>query len=406
MNLVSRWSSRKRPHGVDADALRRATRPAPRKARGGSIEEVRERAERLNELAVLGLFIHSAGTMEEMLSLFLERSPRVTGAVVTYPLLLDRRRNVLQALALANIEDQGIEQACLAADVNLADVEYALPLRSWRQEVMEAGEVVLTEDLRQILGDEIEREACDQIRKMLQVTKIAVVPLVMEGETFGLCVFLFSGVEPDVEILELAAGHCTLALKDLMAGEAITRFGGIDPVTWVHSRGFFLETLEAEVVRARRYGRGLSLVLFDMDEFADFNVSYGHTLGDRVLRAVAMALSGSIAVPEMVARYGGDEFALLLPETNRAGAVELTSAIVQRLNCLSVFDGTSGEKQGISASIAIVSYPEDGGSRDELLAAAEIAIEQAKQERKEMMAPERLLTPVQQLRLSGRRPAA
>ena len=85
-------------------------------------------------------------------------------------------------------------------------------------------------------------------------------------------------------MLELAAGHCTLALKALMVGEETTRFGGIDPVTWAHSRGYFLETLEAEVMRARRFGRGLSLVFFDIDDFGEFNANYGHTLGDRLLR--------------------------------------------------------------------------------------------------------------------------
>jgi diguanylate cyclase (GGDEF)-like protein len=109
-----------------------------------------------------------------------------------------------------------------------------------------------------------------------------------------------------------------------MFGEETTRFGGIDPVTWAHGRGFFLEALDSEVQRARRFGRGLSLVFLDIDEFGDFNASYGHTLGDRVLRSVAMTLAGSIALPEIVSRFGADEFAVLLPESNRAMAVELT----------------------------------------------------------------------------------
>jgi diguanylate cyclase (GGDEF)-like protein len=228
----------------------------------------------------------------------------------------------------------------------------------------------------------------------------------MEGETFGLCVFMFSGSEPDIEILELVAGHCTLALKDLMAGEETTRYGGIDPVTWVFTRRHFLESLELEVLRARRYARGLSVILFDIDEFGEFNANFGHTLGDRVLRAVAMTLASSVAPPELVARYGGDDFAVLLPETNRAVAVELTSAIVNKLRALSVFDGSSGEKQGISASAAIVSYPEDGGTRDELLASADIGIEQAKQEHRESLQPGRELTAVQKLRINSRRQSA
>jgi GGDEF domain-containing protein len=97
---------------------------------------------------------------------------------------------------------------------------------------------------------------------------------------------------------------------------------------------------------------------------------------------------------------------LLLPESNRAVAVQLTSQIIDRLAALSVFEDESRETRGVSVSAAIVSYPEDGSSREELLTAAEIALEQSKEERREMMAPQRQLTPVQQLRLAGRRHSA
>jgi diguanylate cyclase (GGDEF)-like protein len=178
-------------------------------------------------------------------------------------------------------------------------------------------------------------------------------------------------------------------------------------VTWAHSRGYFLETLDAEVIRARRYNRGLSLVFFDIDDFGEFNANYGHTLGDRLLRAVAMTLAGSVAPPEIVARCGGDDFVLILPESNRAAAVELTSRVVDRLADLSVFDSGAGqEMQGVAVCAAIVSYPEDGASRDELLAAAEVSIEQAKAERAMQRRPMPELTPVQQLRLAGRRRTA
>jgi diguanylate cyclase (GGDEF)-like protein len=278
-----------------------------------------------------------------------------------------------------------------------------MPLRSWRQSVLDAGEVVVFDNLRDAFGDVLGKDACEQIKRQLGITKVAAVPLVMEGEVFGLSFFFYSGHEPDVEILELTAGHCTLALKELASGEETTRYGGIDPVTWVHSRGNFLESLEAEVVRSRRYSRALSLVLFDVDDFSQFNTTYGHTMGDRLLRTFAMTLAGSIAAPELVARYGADELVLLLPETNRMTAVELTASIVRKLNDLSLFETEDGEQQGISASAAIVSYPEDGATRDELLTAVEIAIEQSKEERRERMKPERDRTPVSRLRLVNRR---
>jgi GGDEF domain-containing protein len=87
-------------------------------------------------------------------------------------------------------------------------------------------------------------------------------------------------------------------------------------------------------------------------------------------------------------------------------AVELTSAIVDSLDNLSVFETDADGRTGVSASFAIVSYPEDGSSREELLAAAEISLEQSKEERKAMRMPKRQLSAVQQLRLSGRRRSA
>lgn len=398
------WRVPSRRAGIDAEALRAATRLRPGRP-GEKAEAPQLRLERLNEVGVLSLFLHSAGTREELLSLFLERSPRATGAVVTYPLLLDRRRDVLEAAALAHIEDAGLEQASIAANENLADLEFPLPLRGWRRSVLEAGEVVVVDDLREPFAGALSEEACDSIRRRLGITKVAAVPLVMEGESLGLCLFLFSGETPDVEVLELLAGHCTLALKALTASEETTRFGGIDPVTWAYSRGYFLEALEAEVVRARRYGRGLSLIAFDLDDFAAFNGSYGHTTGDRLLRAFAMLLAGAVAPPELVARSGADEFVLLLPETDRAAAVELTSAVMRQIGSLPVFEGAD-EKYEPTATVAIVSYPEEGSSREELLASLELAMEHAKEERRAASARPKEMTPVQNLRLAGRRHSA
>lgn len=404
MNKLFKFGGKK-IDGIDPDELRRATRPE-QSHRVRTPGETQEYAERLHELAVLSLFLHSAGTLEEMLSMFLERSRPATGAIVTYPLLHDRRRDVLVADRLAEIQDPGIEQASMAANESLADLEYPLALRSWRRLVMEGGEVAVTDDLRDVMEDVVGREACDQIKSKLEITRVAVVPLVMEGEAFGLCVFMFTRMEPDIEILELAVGQCTLAIKSLLVGEEATRFGGIDPVTWSHSRGFFLEALEVEVVRAQRYNRGLSLILFDIDDFTAFNENYGHSMGDRLLRSVAMGLAGCVSMPELVARYGGDDFAVLLPESNRAAAVGLASIMVDRLASMQVFDLGANGANGASVSVSVVSYPEDGNSRDELLAAAELGLEQAKEEKRQANAPVRHLSDVQHLRLNGKKSTA
>src|SRR5512143_1570086 len=86
---------------------------APPETRAQIATPPEKRAQRLHELAVLSLFLHSAGTMEEMMALFLERSPRVSGAVLTYPLLLDRRRDILTAQHLGSVDDPGLEAASM-----------------------------------------------------------------------------------------------------------------------------------------------------------------------------------------------------------------------------------------------------------------------------------------------------
>ena len=348
-------------------------RGGKRQDRFGAPERRGERpdrqAQRLQELAVLSLFLHSAGTLEEMMALFLERSPRATGASFTYPLLLDRRRDVLTAHHLASVDDPALEAASMAARENLAGLEYPLPLRSWRLAVIEGGEVAMSDDLTDALAGVLSREACGAIMRTLELKRVASVPLVMEGEAFGICLFGFGAEEPDVAMLELLAGHATLALKGIALGQEIARFGGIDPTTWAHSRGYFVEVLEAEIARARRFQREVCVVLFDIDDFGAFNASYGHTTGDRMLRAVAMSLAARLSLPELVARYGGDQFAMLLPESSRAEATLAARAALSDLTQLSIFeDGSPGR---VEFSVALVSYPEDGSGREELLAAAE-----------------------------------
>jgi diguanylate cyclase (GGDEF)-like protein len=269
----------------------------------------------------------------------------------------------------------------MAANENFADLEYPLPLRSWRRAIMEGGEVTITDDMREALEGVLDADQCREVKKALQITRVATVPLVMEGEAFGICLFMFASEEPDVELLELVAGHTTLALKDIASGEEAARFGGIDPVTWAHSRAYFLEALEAEVARAKRFGREACVALFDIDNFGEFNGSYGHTMGDRLLRAVAMSLAAPLSTPEFVARYGGDEFAMLLPEAMRQDGQLAIKEAVRDLSELSIFDNNE-EATGVSVCYAMVSYPEDGSSREELLAAAEHEMVRVKEQKR------------------------
>lgn len=216
------------------------------------------------------------------------------------------------------------------------------------------------------------------------------VPLVMNAEPIGLVTFMFDHENVDIEILELLAGHCTLALKESLDQEEAGRFSEVDEVTWLRNRRYFKDTLAQEIVRAQRYNRPLSVVLLDIDGFTAFNQGYGPSMGDKLLRSVGMMLATSLAEPEVAVRYGSDEFALILPESNRAVAVAMTSKLLAQIGQVTVFGG-DGPPEPVTASVAIVAYPEDGITRDELIDAAEAGLAEAKGDKSAEAEPNRSL---------------
>jgi len=111
--------------------------------------------------------------------------------------------------------------------------------------------------------------------------------------------------------------------------EEIYRMTIVDGLTGVHNKRYLLEFLDREMARCMRYGRPLSLVMFDIDHFKGINDQHGHLTGDSVLKELARRLTQRIRREELLARYGGEEFAAVLPETGKTGALEFGEQIRQ-----------------------------------------------------------------------------
>jgi diguanylate cyclase (GGDEF)-like protein len=150
----------------------------------------------------------------------------------------------------------------------------------------------------------------------------------------------------------------------------------IDPLTGLLNRSQIYQTLEQEVSRTRRSERGFCLLMIDLDGLKGVNDNFGHNRGDDVLRALGGVIRRSIRTVDSAYRFGGDEFVVLLPETDIAGAfvvAEKVRAGVEEIG----YGLTHGEVQ-TSVSIGLVSHPEDGSTADELMRAADAAMYQAK----------------------------
>ncbi len=339
-----------------------------------------ERERQLHGLAVLSLFLHSTGSIQEMMTTLLEQAPTVTGAVLVYPLLLERRRQLLRASILEGCADSRLEAAMDAFQEDLTALEFPLVRNQELYGILEDGEVALRDSLAVLMEGVLPGEQWQAAEEALGVRKLALVPMVVENEPLGLVVFAFDQEEIDIEALELLVGHLTLALRDLLVRDEAVRFSDFDPVTWVHNRSYLMQALDSEIVRARRYGRALSLVTLDIAGFSAFNETYGQSMGDRLLRTVATTLAEALSPPELVARFKDDDFVVLLPETGRATAVTTTTRLLASLAQASVFSD-DGEAEPVSLSVAIACFPEDADTPQALLERALADLEAAKQDR-------------------------
>ena len=160
------------------------------------------------------------------------------------------------------------------------------------------------------------------------------------------------------------------------AREEALRLSRFDSLTTLHSRDFFLAELRQEILRASRTGRPFAVAMVDLDGLKAANDRFGHDWGDNLLRAVADAMRGDIRITDVAARYGGDEFTLMLPETDMTGAILVAEKI--RVDISRIALPHNGAVVRTSASIGIVTFPDDGRTSVELMRRADLAMYEAK----------------------------
>jgi diguanylate cyclase (GGDEF)-like protein len=174
----------------------------------------------------------------------------------------------------------------------------------------------------------------------------------------------------------LAYVAMVIAREQRRSRDAAIRLSTIDPLTNLFNRGFFFAALEREIARSARSGRGFCLLMMDLDELKSINDRSGHFHGDRVLRAVGQVITAGVRRIDTAARYGGDEFVVLLPETDPTGAFVLAEKI--RIGVQDLTLELPAEAPRPSLSIGVVSFPDDGSTADELMISADGAMYRSK----------------------------
>ena len=216
------------------------------------------------------------------------------------------------------------------------------------------------------------------LRASQEVESEICVPLLKEGLVMGaLNVESERGhplTETDVTILTSFAGQVAIAVENARLHSQVKSLALTDALTELANRRAFDYALEAEVARVVRYGPPLALIIIDIDSFKLYNDTWGHPAGDARLMAIADLLRANVRNPDIATRYGGEEFALLLPFTDKAGAMLLAERLRFAAEANSPRGAMAGESiSGYTLSIGVASFPEDGTTPAELLFAADNA---------------------------------
>ena len=212
---------------------------------------------------------------------------------------------------------------------------------------------------------------------------LAMLPLVAKGQSIGLVELLSNEpvafTEERLGLARTMANEAAMALENARLYEGARDLADRDPLTGFYNHRFMHERLGEEVVRTQRGRRPLSVLMLDLDDFKLVNDTFGHLFGDRVLTWTAELIRSTLRASDIPARYGGDEFAIILPETGgdeaRTAAERILEAFRER-----AFVSEPRGPVPIGASIGVATFPDDGRTATELLAAADRALYRVKRD--------------------------
>jgi diguanylate cyclase (GGDEF)-like protein len=184
-----------------------------------------------------------------------------------------------------------------------------------------------------------------------------------------------------LELLRLVVGralHTQRLAERAQQADVYEQLAHTDGLTELYNYRFFQQLLHVELNRAQRFNRALSLVMVDVDDFKAYNDIYGHLAGDRALQQLGALLRRSSRSYDLVARYGGDEFVIILPETSKKLAIEVAERVRLGVAGANLRGSPPGPISRFTVSLGIATFPEDATEPSALIHQADLALYQAK----------------------------
>jgi diguanylate cyclase (GGDEF)-like protein len=204
------------------------------------------------------------------------------------------------------------------------------------------------------------------------------IPLVSFGQTLGVLVLDSAQMGAfnanDEQSLESVADICSNAIQNAHYVDRVRQLAYLDGLTGIFNRRFFELRITEEIERARRFNIGMAVIMVDIDQFKRLNDEFGHLLGDEVLRQVSSIFHQQLRKIDVVCRFGGEEFAILLSQTDPQHAF----SVAEKLRRMVETWQFPGVPRPVTISAGTASFPDHGTTRDELVKAADAGLYAAK----------------------------
>ncbi|MBA4422439.1 MAG: hypothetical protein C0390_04960 [Syntrophus sp. (in: bacteria)] len=349
--------------GMKETLLKLQTEISDRKLAAGDLEQ---RSLEIMLLSELGNMLQTCLTAEEAyetITRYAEKLfPGDTGAVYQFR----ASRNLLEAVSRwdksSSVEEAFLPEECLA---------------------LRLGRVHRVDDVNS-------GPLCPHVHKEGSLGYSICIPMMAQSETIGV-LHLESGqakagqrewarkqwTAEKQRFAVAVAEHVSLALSNMKLRETLRNLSIRDPLTGLFNRRYMEESLEQELLKAKRYGRSLGVIMLDIDHFKRFNDTYGHEAGDLVLRELGVFLQNHIRVTDIPCRYGGEEFALILPEADMELTQQRAEQVRQGVATIRVkVQGQTLASITVSEGVAV--YPGNGPTGQDVLRAADEALYRAK----------------------------
>jgi diguanylate cyclase (GGDEF)-like protein len=328
--------------------------------------ELSRKFERFSATVELAKTLTPVRSYDALLQSFMFKSTELLRAERGSLMILDRETDALLLEAQKGINNGFAEKMSIPKGQGIAG------------KVAEMGEPLLVTNL------ESDPRVLQQNREHYKTRSFLSVPLKIGNRTIGVLNLSdkISGevfTEDDLQLIQSFASHAVVVLERNVLYNQTRRLKKLsitDSLTGLLNRRYLEERLEEELARSSRHNHSLCLMMMDIDGFKLYNDTFGHPAGDRLLKRISEAITRSVRTTDIAARFGGDEFLVLLPETEPALAMKIADRVHREV--FRIGTALAQGRVAVTISIGIASYPRNGQTLEQVIEQADRALYQAK----------------------------